>query len=306
MKRVLPVTPHLTVHEMFAKLVRAKRPRRLSHELLRAKVTLAFAMETSGLSQTEFAEKHVYRERANSSLVNKWVSGKHALNRNSAKAFEKSLPGTLAVFDLPLFELLKDAPIEEARVAELLEPYRVRDGHFLHGLCVWGFPDFHLKLADKTLVPIMGFSDMENLQQYGTVDSFSVILGIMRAAESRGNVELHCLAASNAFRALPMVLRHPGFSECAVEIGRQLVRIRNRVLFSAFSFDVNWRLIRRQAKDPKYHSFRYRWPRDANTGRFLKPEDPILPAEFVSGWASHIRERRRLAAGARKRHSRST
>jgi hypothetical protein len=288
-----------------------RRPRIGPHLVLRAQVTLSYALQQSGLSRHEFADDHLYRERSRSRLMEKWLSGQSTLFRISAAALDKRIPGTLSVFELPLFELLANAPISERRVARLLEPYRVKEGHFFYGSCPWVFPDLDAKMADKTIVPIMSETDMENLKAYGTVDSFCVILGIMRAAEARGDLSMHLFAAQYVFRALPMVLKLPWFAPFTKELGRQLFRLRDRVLYSHFYFDVNWRLLLRQARDPKFHSYRYRWPRDPETGRFLEPADPILPAEVISGWDWHVRERRRANAKAlrrvatRKKHTRA-
>lgn len=290
MKRAFPFTPQLTAPEILRRMTGERRPRIGANLVLRAKITLAYALQQSGLPRREFADKHLYRHRSRSRLMEKWISGQSTLFRISAEALDKRLPGTLAVFELPLFELLTDAPISERKVAKLLEPYRVKEGHFFHGTCPWVFPDFDAKMADKTIVPIMAETDMVNLKAYGTVESFCVILGIMRAAEARGDLSTHLSAAQCIFRALPMVLKLPWFAPHAKELGRLLFRLRDRVLYSHFYFDVNWRLILRQARDPQFHSFRYRWPRDPESGRFIEPADPVLPAKVISGWDWHIRE----------------
>lgn len=251
---------------------------------LRTKVTLEFAIQSSGLPHGEFAKNYLYRGRSNSGLIDKWRSGKTALYRNSALALEKHFPGTLKIFELPLFDLLTDASISEKRVEELLRKYLPQDGE--PRVLAWRFPDTEAKIAEGTYVPVLVAWDTAALRSYGTVESFCAILGVMRAAEARGNLLVHLAASQDLFRALPMVLKFPWFAVAAKDLGKQLFRLRNRVLQSQLFFDVDWRLIRRQGRDPLYHPFRYtlpKWP----DGRFVEPMDPVLPAAFVPGRRQH-------------------
>lgn len=255
-------------------------PRVGSHHVLRGKVTLDYAVQKSGLDRAKFAEIYLYRNRSNSRLMEKWDTGKATLFRNSAKALDKRLTGTLAVFDLPLFELLADLPLAEKKIASLLRPYRPPDSPYRSS--AWIFPDHEAKITDETFVHIAVPWDTGSLRMYGTLESFCVILGVMRAAESARDLATHLMACQDLFRALPIVLRQPYFALHAKALGKQLIRIRNRIPYSRLFFDVNWRLIRRQARDPNYHPFRHRWPRGPD-GRFIEPEDPVLPAEFIPG-----------------------
>jgi hypothetical protein len=229
--------------------------------------------------------------------MEKWTSGDSVLYRNSALRLEKSLPGTLETFDLPAFELLADRPLPESRVATLLESYR-RRGEGAIQLLPWQFPDEALRMSDKTMIPVMHEADTANLFRYGTIHSFSAILGIVRAAGARGESSTLLSATKDLYRALPVVLKLPWFAEHRDQLIEQIETIRARDFLTFLLFDVDWEVINRQIADTEFEPVRERRKWDRATARFAELEDPILEADIISGREV---QRRRLRNEARRR-----
>lgn len=244
----------------------------------------------------ELAMQAIYKDRDHSGLHEKWLTGKTALSRVSAEKLDRIALGTLEVFDLPLFPLLSDLPMSEEDVFDLLSTYRrARDSSA--GPMPWKFPDEPERLERRDFSPVMSVTDTASLFLYGTAHSFSALLGIVRVAESRRDIELHVRASQDLYRALPFILRAPWFKESREELIALLDRLRSKVPLSARLFDVDWDVVSRQETDVAISLCRWKRPRCPDTGRFVDLEDPILPAEIIPG----VEAKRRRADAAKRR-----
>jgi len=266
---------------------------------LRGRVTLSCAVALSGLDEHSFASKYLYGGRSESGLMGKWLSTKTALWRSSAQRLNKELPGTIDTFDLSLFELLTDEPIEVKRIRKLLEPYRATE-HDGAPLVYWKFPNQADRLADRSHVPVLVETDTQGLFACNDHYSFIAILGVVRLADETGDSDLHWNASKDMFRALPALLKLPWFRENAESLIRQLERVRCRMLVSSLMFDVDWDVIWRQVDDPNHQPNRNRRPLNPATARFVEIEDPIMEAEIIPGAEVRRRERVREARMAKK------
>jgi len=157
---------------------------------LRSRVTLSFAVTSSGLGERAFAQEHVYRGRTDSRLFDKWRSDETALSRISAERLDRSLPGTAELFSLPLFELLSAAPLGVRRIRQLLQPYRASSTNSTFGP--------HWRLLRKSgsescasYVYAYSEEDTNSLFASNSLDAFIIILGIVRMAEVGGNEVKH-------------------------------------------------------------------------------------------------------------------
>jgi hypothetical protein len=264
----------------------------------RARVVLGYAQNIAKMGVSELAMQAIYKDRDHSGLHEKWLAGNVALSRASAAKLDSLAPGTLELFDLPLFPLLSDIPVREADVFDLLSKYR-RAGVGLGDLMPWKFPDERQRLERRDFSPVMSVTDTDNLFLYGTPHSFSVLLGVVRVAEWRRDIELHVRASQDLYRALPFILRAPWFKESREDFLALLHQLRSRVLLSARLFDVDWDVVSRQESDLAISLCRWKRPRCPDTGRFVDLEDPILPAEIIPG-----AEARRRRVDAAKRRAR--
>lgn len=305
MKRILSPEPQKSLRDVLLRLTGNGASRVEEWHGYRTRLTLSYAQERAQLSLLELAEKSIYIARTMSGLHEKWADGSTALSRGSAIKLEKVAPGTLAVFELPLLPLLAQRPLSEGEIYTLLLPYRrVRKAGSRSDLLPWRFPDEQERLRRKDFVPIMSVTDTENLSFYGTPHSFSVLLGIARLAESKGDVMLHLRAFQGIYRSLPFILRAPWFHQNRSELIGLLHSIRCRMHLSATLFDVDWGVISRQETDPSIELCRWRRPRCSVTGRFVDIEDPILEAEIIPGL--EVKRRKLIAAKRKSKRGRSS
>jgi hypothetical protein len=296
MKRLLLPEPHKSLRETILDLT-GERPGRVPEwHGLRTKLTLSYAQIQTGTTLLELAKRSIYASRTHSGLHEKWIEGLAMMSRGSAVKLEKVAKGSLEVFDLPLLPLLAQEPLSEAQIYDLLSRYR-RASDEMGDLLPWRFPDESQRFKSKDFVPIMSVTDTENLFRYGTPHSFSVLLGIARLAESKGDVLLHLRAFQDLYRALPFILRAPWFNECRRGLIELLHQTRCRMPLSAALFDVDWDVISRQMNDQTITLCRWERPRCSATGRVVDLEDPILEAEIVPGY--EIKRRKSVAARRR-------
>ena len=78
---------------------------------LRGASWMSNALLVSKESWTAFASKFIYRERSDSRLEKKWRSGKANPSTQSVRAVELLLPGTDWVYDLDMWDLLRNVDI---------------------------------------------------------------------------------------------------------------------------------------------------------------------------------------------------
>jgi hypothetical protein len=288
-----------TMIDYVRQLTKEKPPKVPEWHDLRGRITLSYALSKSGLDKKSFGAEYLYKGRAQSNLLEKWLSGETVLYPNSAARLDKRLPGTLEVFNSPLFKLLADRPLSDRKVNGLLKPYQAtkKDGApIIH----WKFPNWDQRLEDRTLIPVLMQEDTHTLFTGNDWYSFVAILGVVRLADAIGDSDLHGKASRDMFRALPAVLKLPWFRQHAESLIPQLEKVRNRMLFSVFMFDVDWDVIWRQVDDPNHQPNRLRRPRDPVSGRFVDIEDPIMEAQIIPGAEVKRRERAREAKAAKK------
>lgn len=248
----------------------------------RGKTTLSYAICKSGVPEDKFGAKYVYKNRSDSKIMDKWLTGKAAMYRLSAASLNKQIEGITAFFDLPLFELLADEPISERRINSLLKQYRATK---LEGapIVYWKLPNYYERLSDKTLIPVVLQFDTHGLFTYNDIYSFTALVGVVRIAEARGDADLHLSAFKDLVRSLPSVLRLPWIARHADMLFELIERLKARMFFTLIMFDIDMDIIWKQANDPNHQPVRVRRPRDPITLRFVDLEDPVLDAEIIFG-----------------------
>lgn len=240
----------------------------------RSKVWLDHAQLLSGLPWHEFADRYIYRNRARSGLADKWRTEKCLPTLLSAQQLERHLPGTLPVFQSPLFTLLENRPFTAKELRKLLAPYREPRG----SLNVWRFPDDEDLRARRHWVPTLHEKDTSSLVNRGDIWGFIASLWSTRMSEAEREPDYHLVASMDVYRAAPAALKEPWLAPHADKLVSLLEIIRFRVLSTYILFDIDLNIIKRQAADPKHEPLRECRPRDPITHRFIDVEDPILPA----------------------------
>lgn len=277
-----------------------KPTKSLDWRKLRGRVTLSFAVMSSGMDERAFAREHVYRGRTDSRLFDKWRSDETALSRISAEGLDRSLPGTADLFSLPLFELLSAEPLGVRRIRQLLKPYRAPSTNSTFG------PHWRLlrKSGNERLASFIyawSEEDTHSLFESNSLDGFIIILGIVRMSEAGGNEVKHRLAIQDLFRSLPVVLKLPWFRVHAELLIKLIDTLRSRFWSSVQMFDVDMEVIWGQADDPDHQPRLELRPTDPLTGRVIDIQDPILHAEVVVG--SEVRRKELMRMVRQKKAS---
>lgn len=281
----------LSIQENVRRISKKKMVKVSDWHRFRGKTTLSYAICKSGTPENRFGAKYVYKNRTDSKIMAKWLSGKAAMYRISAASLDKQIGGILEFFDLPLFELLADEAISERRINSLLKQYRATQ---LEGAptVYWKFPNYYERLSDKTFVPVVFQFDTQGLFTYNDIYSFTALVGIVRIAEARSDADQHLSAFKDLVRTLPAVLRLPWIAPHADMLFELIKRLKARMWFTLTLFDIDLEIVWKQAKDANHQPVRERRPKDPITRRFIELEDPVLEAEITHG--SEVKRRRLL------------
>lgn len=241
---------------------------------LRGAAWLGNALRVSGLEPGQFAREYIHRGRSESGLLKKWLHGDVHPTRQSAEQVERSLPGTLWVFESDMWTLLSDSHIRPTAVEHIIEA--LSSGGY------WSFPIVEGAIPVKNEVLCL-VEDTQRLVYRGDLWGFVGALALTRLYESSGRFVQHCIASQDMFRALPGALKEPWLRPLCGDLLRQLGKLKSRVPYASMMYDIDEDVIVRQADDPEFEPFRDWRRRDPKTYRFLEIEDPILPAILVPG-----------------------
>lgn len=257
---------------------------------LRTTAWLNYALTQSGcVTWPEFDKLYVERGRSRSQLGEKWRKGTVEPQRRSAMKVNEGLPGTLAVFDSPLWVLLENRPFSQSEIERIMSDYRPEKSRCIPFF--WLFPDDEVRWTQWRCAPTLTVLDTGGLVHRGDMWGFIALLWTMRYAEAVGDQELHHRASEDMYRAMPMALREPWLAEYATEFFKLTEAIRARSMYSFYLFDVDFDVIKRQAMDPTYEPVRELRPQDPVTGRFQEVDDPVLQAHVIPG-RKHARSAR--------------
>ncbi|BFI95691.1 MAG: hypothetical protein RSP_12010 [Rhodanobacter sp.] len=264
---------HETVLDLLRKLSREAPPRQTAWRRLRGAIWLDHAQWASGLDTKAFFERFIQRGRSESNLALKWKAGVTLPSRYSAMALEKLLPGTEAMFDLPLYELLADRPLPPTFAVTVIRSMRKENDYGWE----WHFPGTASRCF--SVRP----DDSDGLVGIGSIWSLTAIVALVRQAEVEGDGLSHIELSKNMYRVLPAILRLPWMAPSTELLKDCINQIRARVPLSEAMFDVDWSVIARHTADPAYGASRERRPLDLQTDRPFDFEDPILDAKLIRG-----------------------
>lgn len=260
---------------------------------LRGRAWLSHALHLSELDVDEFAKSHVVRGRTRSNLVRKWEHGLACPTPLSVSAVEESLPGTRWVYDLPLWELLRNQPISAKRLKDMVTSLTAECA-----VPLWWFPGDDARI-ERRQVPIALYPDTERLVARNDIWGLvGCVLRTRLCEQNRAEGE-HTCVSMDMFRALPGALKHSWLRPYANELLTNLEAVRARVFLSTLLYDVDVDIILEQADDAAHQPWREQRRRDPETLRFVDIKDPILPAEITSGYQA--RERLAKSRGSKTR-----
>ncbi len=209
-----------------------------------------------------------------SGQVYKWVNADNCVTKSKAKKVEKMIPASMEVFNLPLFELLKNVPIKKFLLNQIMSDY-IDDSNELY---FWRLPEKYKGEADGHLIPIILPDNLDMLYQRGGVFSFIAILYLVRRAEAEGDGHLHLEAIKHAYKSFPSLARHQDFIGHWKDILKAFQLIHLRVTTSALLVQPDIDIIKRQIESEHFITLRELRPRHPVTHRFEDNETPYREA----------------------------
>jgi hypothetical protein len=230
------------------------------------------ALLVSKESWTAFASKFIYRERSDSRLEKKWKSGQANPSTQSVKAVERMLPGTDWVYDLDMWDLLRNVDISKNDALRFIKE------HSSNGF--WKFPERNEFTPPKRQLRIPIY-DTQGLTFRLDLWGFAGILALARFHEAYGDTTNHSIAIKDLFRAAPGALREPWLRPHAHKLLEALYALKARVRHERFPYDVDEHLILDQADDSDLELHPAWWRQERLTGDHIPPKDPILYAKIV-------------------------
>lgn len=257
-----------TFDDLYREWTNQPPERRTPWRALRGNLWLDHAVWLSRLEWAQFERICIQRNRSASKLGAKWRAGTTLPTRSSALAMERVLPGTAWVFDLPLFQLLSNAPLPRSRLIALTSNFR-EPGAVID-------TDWVLPHADG----VARCSDSKTLLYRGDLWGLFGLVGTMRWAELEGDDYGHLESSQDAFRALPAMLRTPWAAASVPMLYELLERLRRRVPYTRDAYRVNWERIEALASRPDFSADPGGRPRDPYGYAEAYP-DPIVVMKRV-------------------------
>lgn len=259
--------------ELLADLQGHRTPRRTCDRYLQGGVWLDYVLHKSQMGLNEFAETYLHHADRGG-LIYRWRDGVVIPRRLSvqriAKRLEGKVKGSIEIYEVPLYPLLRNRRLSLRTVRKLLQVYAGQ-----HELFPWSFPNDEELRAQRRFVPTMDRDDSASLVARGDIYGFTAIVGLVREAEAVGDADRHCLLCADMYRAFPAVTRLPWFRRHVELLRRCVTGIHHRYWRSWHAFDVDWGVIYRQIEAPVHETIRELRPRDPVTLRFVDLEDPV-------------------------------
>ncbi len=183
---------------------------------LRGAVWLSYVLHESGLSAAGFADEHLYKSRSRSGLAAKWKRGEVAPSKQTAQRIDAHIPGSAAVFNHPIFELLRGVPITDGRIWMLLSalpsvprsvagPRKIKASERRH---LSELRPERLRWNDRPVsTPFWVPPDSWQLRCKPSFDNLANMIGLVRVAEDPRYLAEHFYWSMDVFRFVPSCLQ---------------------------------------------------------------------------------------------------
>ncbi len=247
------------------------KTRKRPENILRGILWFSHALHITGLTAHAFSNRYSRTRDSSSGLVYKWAKGSSVPTRHTVEKIEAQLPGSIDPFNLPLFELLEDKPLDLHVIKRLLKPYRAGNS--------WGFPDDAERRKIGRYVYIADEKDSPALMSRGDIYGFTAIVGLLRMAEAERDLQDQLYFCGYMYRALPAVARLPWVYPHRERLFECVNAIFNRFLVCRACLGVDWDVINRQIEADVHETIREKRPKDPKTVRFQDLEEPIFTTD---------------------------
>ncbi len=294
MRGKLTAIHHQTLADQIRRITQQRSPKKHPAEIARGLVTLEYALHTSGCRRTEFARRFVDGPgRSKSALLFKWLSGETVPSRQKILQVDRSIPGTLSLYEHPIFDLLANLPIPLGEIEDCLAPF------------AWDAPfdekgwRFHTHYQTEKPAQVFVRNDTAALRDSHDINGIAILLGLVREAEAVGRTINHMTYMAEVYRSLPALLSIPWFRPHRDLVCWCMQRVHARDPLSFHMLSVNWDSIRRLEQpdvqsrmlDPQFRSLLWRSLEraDIDVVEFARlPRPSTLPKPLPSVEASFV------------------
>lgn len=245
-------------------------------DTLRTRIWLETIFREHQLSRDGVAKLLPLGDGEPSGIVLQWLKGKHAAKPSRAARLAKILPGSDFVYNLPLFDLLRNKPVRKSQFDQWVSHYQNPDDR----IPLWRFPQPEQSQPSRFPVPPCLLFDSNALFERGDVYGLIGILYLVRKAEVENDAEAHLDYLKDAYRALPGACRHRAFRRHWREFYNCLLAIHARVPTSLLLLRPEPNVIEAQVTAKTHVTRRILRPRDPLTHRFTELELPFVQASL--------------------------
>ena len=223
--------------------------RRIHWSRLRGDVWLRYVMLQTKWSWQDLKDE-LRKNRARSELVEKWRAGEVNPSRVSAQKIEEHAPGSLALFDLPMWGLLGTGPKTEREIERLLK--KAEDSGPL--------PD----QIDATIGMDNAYRGAYPEALYGPLSlvmdrslaSFNRLIVLTREAEAGFDDRRHAQLIESLYLLFPTIAKFPYFAPSTIGLAQAISDLHGRVEWSRASFGVDWNVLHAAIDSPDDESER--------------------------------------------------
>ena len=210
--------------------------RRVPWAKLRGDTWLNYVMSKTQWSWADLKQE-LGKNRARSHLVDRWRNEEVNPYRVSAQKLDKRVPGSLALFDLPMWGLLGPGP-KTKREIQRLEEIAESSGPLPDEIGATVGRDN----AYRGCYPEMLYGSA-SLVMEGSLRSFNELILRVRRAEAHFNDRDHADNIASLYMLFPTIAKLPYFAPSTVGLAQAISDLHHRVEWSRASVGVDWNVI---------------------------------------------------------------
>lgn len=278
----------LSIPEIMASMRVDDRTDQGTWRQLRGLIWLSYVMLRSQWTLEELKDA-LDEHRTRSNLVENWLNGSRSPYPLSARKLKRKVPGSLELFSLPLWLLLRNSPrsvkyCQKAMSAHIRAP---------SGVAPYRFSGELSEIDDSHDLPPIIREDSDALVRRGDIYALTAIVALAREMEASYKDYEHAHHVANLYRILSTVGKIDYIKPHIALLCDAIERIHHRVLSTALLIGVNKNIICEQIESKDYEPIRELRPRDPNTLRFVEYDDPVVygdikPARSLGSFDSII------------------
>lgn len=211
--------------------------RRVPWAKLRGDTWLNYVMSKTQWSWADLKQE-LGKNRARSHLVDRWRNEEVCPYRVSAQKLDKRVPGSLALFDLPMWGLLGLGPKTEREI-QRLEGLAKSSGPLPDEIgATVGMDNAYRGCYPEVLY------GPASLVMEGSLCSFNELILRARRAEAQFNDREHADYIESLYMLFPTIAKISYFAPNAVGLAQAISDLHHRVEWSRASIGVDWNVIR--------------------------------------------------------------